>query len=456
MKTLLRLSCLFVCLVGMSVPAAQLIRDGKLQTDLNANTNRITNATDFVTASAISLTNLAAQLAAGGAAQWVFIAISSPTNYFAPSTRTGAILYVQGCITNGGSGGGSTSTLYSASTTDAGFISIANPNGPNIVLTPGTNLPTLVQHRAHGVLITNALTVAYAAVVNGSNTNNINIIAADQVVPVSAGREVLIQAGDGLGDSGSAVTGGNLTLRAGRASGNGDAAGGDILIYTGTEQGAVPAPAIRFMNYVGVELMVVSNGGVYAPTFYGNGAGITNVNSTNSTHLNAISGTNYVRGVVLNGGTNRPDSNGLAQLGVSQGFHPLDFEGSLNGGITARFAPGLDLISTRSAATNELFDVKGYTVSTVTITNTVYVRFGMEQRSSIAWTVRASQPSGTFIFRVRDQAGGALAITQTVAAASTSYTTNLALGAVVASEGEIEARYATTNALNTYQYGVRK
>lgn len=70
MKNTLRIVFLALCALApvREVSAAFLIRDGKLQTDLNANTNRITNATDYVTAGGISLTNIAASGGGGSGA----------------------------------------------------------------------------------------------------------------------------------------------------------------------------------------------------------------------------------------------------------------------------------------------------------------------------------------------------------------------------------------------------
>lgn len=57
---------------------------------------------------------------------------------------------------------------------------------------------------------------------------------------------------------------------------------------------------------------LTTTGTVTAASLVGNGAGVTNVDAVS---LRGISGTNYLRGVVFAGTTNRPNSSGLAVVG---------------------------------------------------------------------------------------------------------------------------------------------
>ena len=102
MKSRLFLLAFLLCAFAplREVSAAQLIRDGKLQTDLNANTNRITNATDVVTASGVSLTNLAANLGGGSGTLY---RVESQVSGLGFTTPNGPTAFLTGTVATAGS-----------------------------------------------------------------------------------------------------------------------------------------------------------------------------------------------------------------------------------------------------------------------------------------------------------------------------------------------------------------
>lgn len=58
----------------------------------------------FSAAGTSAVQAIASAFSGSGATQWVFTAVSSSSNYLSTSTKTGAILYVSGCLTNGAGG----------------------------------------------------------------------------------------------------------------------------------------------------------------------------------------------------------------------------------------------------------------------------------------------------------------------------------------------------------------
>lgn len=146
MKNTLRIVILALCALApvREVSAAFLIRDGKLQTDLNANTNRITNATDYVTVGGVSLTNLAANL------------------------------------------GGGTGTLYRIESQVSG-LGFTTPNGPTAFLT-GTvaTAGSFADTNSVGVISTNAVNQATNFVARAGDTMTGNLIITNASITVKS------------------------------------------------------------------------------------------------------------------------------------------------------------------------------------------------------------------------------------------------------------------------------
>ena len=130
------------------------------------------------------------------------------------------------------------------------------------------------------------------------------------------------------------------------------------------------------------------------------------------------------------------------------------FEGSVNGGWARTFGTGLDDISTDSTTNIDSYAAFLFTASTATITNTLYGAFSIPYTgSNYPLKVRANQGSGTVIFTATDGSSTRVS-TQTIAAAATTYTTNVVMPGTAVTNVKVQVIMSTTNAANLYRIGI--
>ena len=130
------------------------------------------------------------------------------------------------------------------------------------------------------------------------------------------------------------------------------------------------------------------------------------------------------------------------------------FEGSVNGGWARTLGVALDDISTDATTNIDSYAAFLFTVSTTPITNTLYGEFTLPNYgASYPLKVRANQGSGTVIFTATD--GSTVSVsTQTIAAANTTYTTNVLLTSTAVTNVKVQVIMSTTNANNMYRIGI--
>lgn len=486
MKNLFRLALLTLCAIAplRECHAAFLIRDGKLQTDLNANTNRITNATDFVTAAGVSLSNLAAQVSASGATQVVYIAVSSSTNYIATSSRTGQVLFVQYCVTNGAAGGGS-GTLTNGVVQGQAIATLTN-NGALFYLT-FTGATELANFTVATSALWSAISARLASNVwaaADSTTNYVrrtggdyyassqwNLYAPNGTDFLSIGNGQLVLSLLSVNASYLAFDSSGFSLFNAPFVGNGSGLtglnGASITNLTaGSITNILAGNGISVSSGSGPQVTVALSNGftlaggitITAGAFTGNGSGLTNVNART---LDGFTGSDITSNTVKivatppfsavttsAGGTNTTTISATLRM-----YQPRDSKGDLDIGWTDSLVTGVDLVSAHNATNDIIFARYATTPSTTTKTNTYYFFSPFGITGVVTGLVRASQASGVFVFTARDGNNASAAITQTVAAADTTYTTNLPL-AITALYFSVEARIQTTNSANLYQAGV--
>ncbi len=130
------------------------------------------------------------------------------------------------------------------------------------------------------------------------------------------------------------------------------------------------------------------------------------------------------------------------------------WEGSINGGWAQSFAAGVDDISTDATTNVDQYAAFVYTASAAAITNVLYGEFAAPVTNvSYALRVRANQPGGTVIFTATDGTT-ATSSTQAIAAASTTYATNVVLPGTSVTNVKLTIIYSTTNAANLYRMGI--
>ena len=209
-------------------------------------------------------------------------------------------------------------------------------------------------------------------------------------------------------------------------------------------------------------------GQIWAASTDGTGSGL------DADLLDGLSSDSYVTGLLASAGSGNVVI-GLARVGnalqpqmgtitggggsggpsYSRIFWGTRWEGSVNGGWGNSFAPGLDDISTDAGANIDAYGAFIHTASATAITNELYGQFVVPvTNASYALRVRANQPGGTVIFTATDGASTRIC-TQVIAAAGTTYTTNVAMpSATTVTNVKITVIYSTTNAANQYRLGV--
>jgi len=348
MKRIIATFLLTACAAyGAATPIANLA----ITTDANGRANSWTNLADVRLTNGTSLASLGASSGATGVVVNAFVTGATYNATTRQLTLTGNSGGGSGTFTNvtigtnvmtaqaiikGGSNistraaggtnyldGAAFSTLYSLA--NAGGLSISQASGPISTLTV-TNSPLLGGLAASAFATGSFLRVASSP---EGGTNYTGVLFTNQIVMGSARQDMvgnsvfsgLFMADDAsdysniligntvdLGGDSPYWIGGFLSLLSG-PSGLGEGTVGSMLVG---QEGAF-SEAWRVVGNPSVTAFVPQT---HIRKIYGDGENITNVNAVS---LNAIAGTNYVRGVVINGATNRPDSNGLAQLGTISG-----------------------------------------------------------------------------------------------------------------------------------------
>ena len=131
------------------------------------------------------------------------------------------------------------------------------------------------------------------------------------------------------------------------------------------------------------------------------------------------------------------------------------FEGSVNGGWTRTFGVGLDDISSDNTTNIDSYAVFLYTVSTAPVTNTIYGEFNIPStEASFPLKVRANQASGTVIFTATDGSNVPAVSTQVIAAANTTYVTNVLLTGSTVTNVKVQVIMSTTNINTMYRIGI--
>jgi len=133
------------------------------------------------------------------------------------------------------------------------------------------------------------------------------------------------------------------------------------------------------------------------------------------------------------------------------------FEGSVNGGYTRTFGVGLDDISSDDGSNFVTFGAFLYTASTVPVTNTLYGDFGISPTgTTYGLRVRANQASGNLTFRFTSEAASYTEQTIAIAAANSTYTTNILLPFYKVRDVRVQVIMSTTNANNLYRIGISR
>jgi hypothetical protein len=115
---------------------------------------------------------------------------------------------------------------------------------------------------------------------------------------------------------------------------------------------------------------------------------------------------------------------------------------------------GISPLSTDAGTNIDAYAAFLYTASATAITNELYGEFAAPvTNASYALRLRANQPGGTIIFTATDGQTATVS-TQIIAAALTTYVTNVVLPATSVTNVKVQVIYSTTNAANVYRLGI--
>lgn len=196
------------------------------------------------------------------------------------------------------------------------------------------------------------------------------------------------------------------------------------------------SPDLTYSNFV-LQLardgqILAGPGGSFVGAFTGNGGGLTNI-----------------PGSAIVGGVGSGSS-----LPFSEMRWGRRWEGSINGGFIYTMAAGADDISSDTTTNLDLFQCFFLCAVTTYQTNTMYGHFyPPATNASIALKFRANQPQGTIVFTATD-GQTAVSSTQNIAAAFTTYRTNMLLTGTAVTNWKMTVIQATTNVGNQYRMGV--
>lgn len=367
--------------------------------------------------------------------------------------------------------GGGAGTITNIASSNAGFIVISAPGGPIVYLSPGTNVIDLLSF--------NASTAAMAAAISAAGTWTVSNFLPTATWAAGTGSlwtAISARLQSNVWAAADSTT--NFVRR------TGDTIRGNLFVTNsifsygdGYVQLSPGSPARGgIVTFVADDLSIASlrmgTGGGYLTRDEnkmwdagtdGSGSGL------DADLLDGLDSTAFFQSIATQGVgnvvTNLRSGGGVItqQMGTItgggggavapriQGFHR--WEGSAAGWHVASLPVGVDDISTDGSTTYDLYSQFIYGSSTVTITNKLYGSFSVPVTNNFPFQFRANQAGAVAVVSLND--GSAVkVITQSLAAASTTYITNAPIAGGAATNFMVEFRYSTTNAANPVRIGV--